>query len=222
MDFATSVNPGWHSTIFPPYFVAGAIFSGFAMVQTLLIIMRKVTNLENYITRLHVDYMNRVIILTGGIVSVAYATEFFVAWYTGSPYENFTYLSVGAATGPYWWAFYALIFCNFVAPIALWFKKIRTDFIYTFIISIIINIGMWFERFDIIVMILSKGHLPSTWSMFQPTFVDIGIFIGTIGFFFVLFLLYARTFPVIAQAEVKTILKGSGENYKKLRDGNHE
>jgi molybdopterin-containing oxidoreductase family membrane subunit len=222
MDFATSVNPGWHSTIFPPYFVAGAIFSGFAMVQTLLIIMRKVTNLENYITRLHVDYMNRVIILTGGIVSVAYATEFFVAWYTGSPYENFTYLSVGAATGPYWWAFYALIFCNFVAPMALWFKKIRTGFIYTFIISIIINIGMWFERFDIIVMILSKGHLPSTWSMFQPTFVDIGIFIGTIGFFFVLFLLYARTFPVIAQAEVKTILKGSGENYKKLRDGNHE
>ena len=127
-------------------------------------LMRKVTNLENYITRLHVDYMNRVIILTGGIVTVAYATEFFMAWYTGSPYENFTYLSIGAATGPYWWAFYALIFCNFVAPLALWFKKIRTDFIYTFIISIIINIGMWFERFDIIVMILSKGHLPSTWS----------------------------------------------------------
>jgi len=216
-DFATSVVPGWHSTIFPPYFVAGAIFSGFAMVQTLLIIMRKVCNLENYITIDHIELMNKVIILTGGIVGGAYIIEYFIAWYSGSAYEDYTYLSFGAATGPYWWAFWALIFCNMIAPITLWWKSMRRNIMWTFILSIIINIGMWFERFDIIVLCLSKGRTPSTWAMFSPTFVDVGIFIGTIGFFFVLFLLYSRTFPVIAQAEVKSILKLSGDRYKNMR-----
>lgn len=222
MDFATSVIPGWHSTIFPPYFVAGAIFSGFAMVQTLLIIVRKVLKLERFITVEHVEYMNMVIILTGGIVAVAYITEFFIAWYSGSDYEDFVYMSWGAATGPYAWAFWALIICNIITPLSLWFKKVRRNLMASFIISIIINIGMWFERFDIIVIDLSRDYLPSSWAMFTPTFVDIGIFIGTIGFFFVLFLLYARTFPVIAQAELKTILKSSGENYKKLREKDGE
>jgi len=217
-DFATSVIPGWHSTVYPPYFVAGAVFSGFAMVQTLLLIMRKVSNLESYITRVHIENMNKVILVTGGIVAVAYLSEFFVGWYTGSSYEDFVYLSVGAATGPYWWAFWALIICNGVIPQLLWIKKIRRNYIWTFIIAIFINIGMWFERFDIIVINLSRGHLPSTWTQFSPTFVDIGIFLGTLGFFFVLFLLYARTFPVIAQAEVKSILKSSGNNYKRERD----
>jgi len=217
-DFATSVIPGWHSTVYPPYFVAGAVFSGFAMVQTLLLIMRKVSNLEAYITRVHIENMNKVILVTGGIVAVAYLSEFFVGWYTGSSYEDFVYLSVGAATGPYWWAFWALIICNGMIPQLLWIKKIRTNYIWTFIIAIFINIGMWFERFDIIVINLSRGHLPSTWTQFSPTFVDIGIFLGTLGFFFVLFLLYARTFPVIAQAEVKSILKSSGNNYKRERD----
>lgn len=216
-DFATSVVPGWHSTIFPPYFVAGAIFSGFAMVQTLLIIMRKVSNLESYITVLHIEYMNKVILLTGGIVTVAYITEYFIGWYSGVPYENYTYLSFGAATGPYWWAFWALITCNLIVPLSLWVKKLRRNIMWTFFVALIINIGMWFERFDIIVVDLSKDRLTSTWAMFQPTFVDIGTFMGTIGFFFVLFLLYARTFPVIAQAEVKTILKTSGEAFKRLR-----
>lgn len=216
-DFATSVVPGWHSTIFPPYFVAGAIFSGFAMVQTLLIIMRKVVHLENYITVLHIEYMNKVILLTGGIVTVAYITEYFIGWYSGTSYENYTYLSFGAATGPYWWAFWALITCNFIVPLTLWVKSLRRNIIWTFLVAGIINIGMWFERFNIIVVDLSKGRTPSGWAMFSPTYVDIGVFIGTIGFFFVLFLLYARTFPVIAQAEVKTILKSSGEKYKKLR-----
>ncbi len=216
-DFATSVVPGWHSTIFPPYFVAGAIFSGFAMVQTLLLIMRKVVNLEDYITVLHVEYMNKVIILTGGIVTIAYITEFFIGWYSGSPYENYTYLSWGAATGPYWWAFWALITCNFIVPLTLWVKKLRRNIMWTFVVALIINTGMWFERFNIIVVDLSHGRTPSSWAMFSPTFVDVGVFIGTIGFFFVLFLLYARTFPVIAQAEVKTILKSSGEKYKRLR-----
>ncbi len=217
-DFATSVIPGWHSTVYPPYFVAGAVFSGFAMVQTLLIVMRKVSNLEAYITRVHIENMNKVILVTGGIVMVAYLSEFFVGWYSGSSYEDFTYLSVGAATGPYWWAFWALILCNGVFPQLLWIKKLRTNYTVSFIMAIIINIGMWFERFDIIVINLSRGHLPSTWTMFEPTFVDVGIFMGTIGFFFVLFLLYARTFPAVAQAEVKSILKSSGDNYKRERD----
>lgn len=215
-DFATSVIPGWHTTIFPPYFVAGAIFSGFAMVNTLLIIMRKVSNLENYITIQHIELMNIVIMITGSIVGVAYITELFVAWYSGVEYEQYAFLN--RATGPYWWAYWAMMSCNVFSPQFMWFPKLRRSIMFSFIISIVVNIGMWFERFVIIVTSLHRDYLPSSWTMFSPTFVDIGIFIGTIGFFFVLFLLYARTFPVIAQAEVKTILKSSGEKYKKLRE----
>jgi len=214
MDFATSVIPGWHTTIFPPYFVAGAIFSGFAMVQTLLIIMRKVVNLESYITIQHIEMMNIVIMLTGSIVGVAYITELFMAWYSGVEYEQYAFLN--RATGPYWWAYLSMMTFNVVSPQLMWFKKLRTSIMFTFILSIIVNTGMWFERFVIIVTSLHRDYLPSSWSMFSPTFVDIGIFVGTIGFFFVLFLLYARTFPVIAQAELKTILKSSGESQKKL------
>jgi Ni/Fe-hydrogenase subunit HybB-like protein len=215
-DFATSVIPGWHTTIFPPYFVAGAIFSGFAMVNTLLIIMRKVSNLENYITIQHIELMNIVIMITGSIVGTAYITELFIAWYSGVEYEQYAFLN--RATGPYWWAYWAMMTCNVFSPQLMWFKKLRTSILFSFFISIVVNIGMWFERFVIIVTSLHRDYLPSSWTMFSPTFVDIGIFVGTIGFFFVLFLLYSRTFPVIAQAEVKTILKSSGDNYKKLRD----
>jgi molybdopterin-containing oxidoreductase family membrane subunit len=215
-DFATSVIPGWHTTIFPPYFVAGAVFSGFAMVNTLLIIMRKVCNLEDYITVQHIELMNIVIMITGSIVGVAYITELFIAWYSGVEYEQFAFLN--RATGPYWWAYWAMMTCNVFSPQFMWFKKLRTSIMFSFFISIIVNIGMWFERFVIIVTSLHRDYLPSSWTMFSPTFVDIGIFIGTIGFFFVLFLLYSRTFPVIAQAEVKTILKSSGERYKKIRE----
>ncbi|MFD2542550.1 NrfD/PsrC family molybdoenzyme membrane anchor subunit [Lacinutrix gracilariae] len=215
-DFATSVIPGWHTTIFPPYFVAGAVFSGFAMVNTLLIIMRKVCNLEDYITLQHIELMNIVIMITGSIVGVAYITELFIAWYSGVEYEQFAFLN--RATGPYWWAYWAMMTCNVFSPQFMWFKKLRTSIMFSFFISIIVNIGMWFERFVIIVTSLHRDYLPSSWTMFSPTFVDIGIFIGTIGFFFVLFLLYSRTFPVIAQAEVKTILKSSGERYKKIRE----
>ncbi|GGD46482.1 NrfD/PsrC family molybdoenzyme membrane anchor subunit [Muriicola marianensis] len=215
-DFATSVIPGWHTTIFPPYFVAGAIFSGFAMVQTLLIIMRKVCNLEAYITVQHIELMNIIIMVTGSIVGCAYITELFIAWYSGVEYEQYAFLN--RATGPYWWAYLLMMSCNVVSPQVMWFKKIRTSIVISFVISIVVNIGMWFERFVIIVTSLHRDYLPSSWTMFSPTFVDIGIFIGTIGFFFVLFLLYARTFPVIAQAEVKSILKSSGSKYKTLRD----
>lgn len=214
-DFATSVIPGWHTTIFPPYFVAGAVFSGFAMVNTLLIIMRKVSNLEDYITIQHIELMNIVIMITGSIVGVAYITELFVAWYSGVEYEQYAFLN--RATGPYWWAYWAMMTCNVFSPQFMWFKRLRTSIMFSFFISIVVNIGMWFERFVIIVTSLHRDYLPSSWTMFSPTFVDIGIFIGTIGFFFVLFLLYARTFPVIAQAEVKTILKSSGDKYKRLR-----
>ena len=215
-DFATSVIPGWHTTIFPPYFVAGAVFSGFAMVNTLLIIMRKVSNLEAYITIQHIELMNIVIMITGSIVGVAYITELFVAWYSGVEYEQYAFLN--RATGPYWWAYWSMMTCNVFSPQFMWSKKLRTSIMFSFIISIVVNIGMWFERFVIIVTSLHRDYLPSSWTMFSPTFIDIGIFTGTIGFFFVLFLLYARTFPVIAQAEVKTILKSSGENYKRARE----
>ena len=215
-DFATSVIPGWHTTIFPPYFVAGAIFSGFAMVNTLLIVMRKVCSLEDYITIQHIELMNIVIMITGSIVGCAYITELFIAWYSGVEYEQYAFLN--RATGPYWWAYWAMMTCNVFSPQFMWIKRLRTSIVFSFVISIVVNIGMWFERFVIIVTSLHRDYLPSSWTMFSPTFVDIGIFLGTIGFFFVLFLLYARTFPVIAQAEVKTILKSSGDNYKKIRD----
>ena len=214
MDFATSLVPGWHSTIYPPYFVAGAIFSGFAMVQTLLLVMRKAMKLEAYVTRKHVEYMNIVIMVTGGIVAVAYATEFFMGWYSGVEYEYYTYMSVGAATGQYSWAFWALIICNILIPAMLWFRPIRTNFFWAWAISIVVNVCMWFERFDIIVVCLHRDYLPSGWTMFYPTWVDVGTFLGTIGIFFTLYLLFARFFPVLAFNELKTILKSSGESYK--------
>ena len=213
MDFATSIIPGWHTTIFPPYFVLGALFSGFAMVETLLIIMRKVVNMESYITIKHIEYMNVIILFTGSLVGVAYITELFMAWYSGVEFEQYAFLN--RATGPYWWAYASMMTCNVVIPQLYWIYKIRTSLVATFILSIFVNIGMWFERFVIIVTSLHRDFLPSSWTMFSPTFIDIGIFLGTIGFFFVLFLLYSRAFPVVAQAELKSILKSSGSEYKK-------
>ena len=212
MDFATSIVPGWHTTIFPPYFVLGALFSGFAMVETLLLIMRKVVSLDAYITIKHIEYMNVIIILTGSLVGTAYMTELFMSWYSGVEFEQYAFLN--RATGPYWWAYAIMMTCNVLTPQLYWIKSIRTSFVATFVISIFINIGMWFERFVIIVTSLHRDYLPSAWTMFSPTFIDIGIFLGTLGFFFTLFLLYSRTFPVIAQAELKTILKSSGSEYK--------
>jgi Ni/Fe-hydrogenase subunit HybB-like protein len=219
MDFATSILPGWHTTIFPPYFVAGAIFSGFAMVLTLVLIMRKVLNLEHYVTVKHVEYMNIVIIVTGSMVGVAYLTELFMSWYSGVEYEQYCFLN--RATGPYWWAYWSMMTCNVISPQLFWFKKIRTSLMWTFVLSIVVNIGMWFERFVIIVPTLCRTFLPSTWNMYHPTFVDLGIFIGTIGMFFTFFLLFARVFPVIAQSELKTIMKSSSEKYKKMAEAGH-
>ncbi|MDA7854471.1 MAG: NrfD/PsrC family molybdoenzyme membrane anchor subunit [Cytophagales bacterium] len=212
MDFATSVIPGWHTTIFPPYFVAGAIFSGFAMVLTLMIVTRKVYKLEDYITIQHLEMMNIVIIITGSIVGVAYLTELFIAWYSGVEAEQYAFLN--RATGPYWWAYAAMMTCNVVSPQLFWFKKIRTNIAATFVLSIVVNIGMWFERFVIIVTSLHRDFLPSSWAMFYPTFVDVGVYVFTFGLFFTCFFLFAKFFPVINMAEVKSIIKTTGEKAK--------
>ena len=212
-DFATSVIPGWHTTIFPPYFVSGAVFSGFAMVLTLLLVMRKVMHLEDYITIKHIEYMNIVIIVTGSIVGVAYITELFISWYSGVEYESYAFLN--RARGKYWWAYAIMMSANVISPQLFWIKKIRTNLIATFILSLVVNTGMWFERFVIIVTSLHRDYLPSSWTMFYPTWTDIGVFIGTLGIFLFLFLLFARYFPVLALNELKTILKANGEKYVK-------
>ncbi len=219
-DFATSVVPGWHTTIFPPYFVAGAIFSGFAMVLTLVLIMRKVLGLEAYVTIKHVEYMNIIIILTGSMVGIAYLTELFMSWYSGVEYEGYAFMN--RATGPYWWAYWSMMTCNVISPQLFWFKKIRRSLIATFILSIVVNIGMWFERFVIIVTSVHRDYMPSAWTMYHPTWVEVGIFVGTIGFFFTAFLLFSRLFPVIALSELKTILKSSGQAQKKAAYANEK
>jgi molybdopterin-containing oxidoreductase family membrane subunit len=208
-DFATSVIPGWHTTIFPPYFVAGAIFSGFAMVLTLMLITREVFDLKEYITIQHIELMNKIIILTGSIVGIAYITEFFIAWYSGVQYEGYAFLNRMA--GPYWWAYWSMMTCNVISPQLLWIKKIRTSVVATFILSIVVNIGMWFERFVIIVTSLHRDYLPSSWVMFSPTIIDVTDYILTFGIFFTLFFLFAKFLPVINMAEVKAVLKGSSE-----------
>jgi Ni/Fe-hydrogenase subunit HybB-like protein len=218
-DFATSVIPGWHTTIFPPYFVAGAIFSGFAMVQTLMVVMRKILNLENYITIGHIEAMNKVILLTGSMVGLAYGTEFFIAWYSGVEYEQYAFIN--RATGPFWWAYWTMITCNVVTPQLFWSRTLRRSTLATFILSIFVNIGMWFERFVIIVTSLHRDYIPSSWAMYEPTIVEIGIFIGTFGLFFTLFFLFAKFMPTIAVAEIKAIMKTSSEKYKKLANDEH-
>ena len=213
-DFATSVIPGWHTTIFPPYFVAGAVFSGFAMVLTLLIITRKVLNLEAYITLKHFDNMAKILLTTGMIVGFAYTTEFFIAvWYSGNPYERFTFLN--RAFGPYAWAYWTMMFCNVIVPQAFWFRKLRRNVPFLFVASIFVNIGMWFERFNIVVTSLHRDYLPSSWSHYVPSLVEVGIFIGSFGLFFTCFLLFIRFAPVIAVHEVKHTLheqRGTGHH----------
>ena len=219
MDFASAILPGWHTTIFPPYFVAGAIFSGFAMVQTLLIIARKAMKLENFITVSHIENMNKVLIATGSIVALAYMTEMFMSWYSGNEYEHYAFMN--RATGPYWWAYVIMITCNVFSSQLLWIKKLRTNLIFTFFLSIVINIGMWFERFVIIVTSLHRDFLTSSWTMYKPTIVEYGLIIGTLGIFFTAFLLFIRIFPVISIAEVKSILK-TGSRNKPKGDSGHE
>ena len=204
-DFATSVIPGWHTTIFPPYFVAGAIFSGFGMVATLLVVARKVMNYENYITIGHLDAMTKIIMVTGTIVGIAYITEFFIAWYSGNIYEQYAFTN--RMFGPYWWAYWSMMTCNLIAPQVFWFRWARTTPWFIFIMSIVVNVGMWFERFVIIVTSLHRDYLPSSWVMYSGSLTEIGLFLGTFGIFFTCFFLFAKFLPVINMAEVKSILR---------------
>ncbi len=215
MDFATSVIPGWHTTIFPPYFVAGAIFSGFAMVLTLMLITRVVYKLEDYITLEHIEMMNIIILVTGSVVGIAYITEFFIAWYSGVEYEQYAF--VNRMSGQYWWAYWSMMTCNVISPQLFYFKKIRTSFVMTFFLSIVVNIGMWFERFVIIVTSLHRDYLPSSWLYFTPTLWDIMCYVFTFGLFFTFFFLFAKVCPVINMAEVKAILKDSNSTVYKGR-----
>ena len=203
-DFAVSQLPGWHTTIFPPYFVAGAIFSGFGMVLTLLIPVRSLCGLQEVITMRHIELMGKVILATGSIVGYAYASEFFIAYYSGNPYELFTFKN--RAFGPYWWAYWIMISCNVISPQLFWFKKVRNNLVIVFILSIFVNIGMWFERFVIVVTSLHRDFLPSNWGYYSPTMVDILTFVGTFGLFMTLFLLFLRFVPLIAIAEVKSVI----------------
>jgi Ni/Fe-hydrogenase subunit HybB-like protein len=205
-DFATSLVPGWHTTIFPPYFVAGAIYSGFGMVLTLLLITRQTMHLDRYITTNHLEAMAKVILLTGSLVGYAYATEFFNAWYSGNVYERFHFIN--RATGPYAWCFYLMVLCNVLTPQVFWWKRARRNIPVLFVASILINVGMWFERFVIIVVGLHRNFLPSAWGMFYPTVFDIGILVGVFGLFFTLFLLFIRALPMIAMWEVKGVSNG--------------
>jgi Ni/Fe-hydrogenase subunit HybB-like protein len=203
MDFATSVVPGWHATLFPPYFVAGAVFSGFGMVLTLLIVTRSVMRLERYITVEHFDAMAKILLLTGSIVGFSYATEFFSAWYGGNVYERYTF--VNRMTGPYAWCFWTMVGCNVIAPQTLWARAVRRCVPALLVLSVLVNVGMWFERFVIIVTSLHRGYLPSTWTMYRPTIVEVGTLVGSFGLFFTCFLLFIRVLPMIAMWEVKAV-----------------
>ncbi len=204
-DFATSIVPGWHTTIFPPYFVAGAIFSGFGMVQTLMVVTRSAFKLQNLITIGHMEAMAKVVILTGSMVGLAYATEFFIAWYSGNLFEQFAFIN--RAFGPYWWTYFIMVTCNVVSPQLFWFKKVRTSMTITFILSIFVNIGMWFERFVIIMTSLARDYLPSAWALYNPTMIELGTLIGTFGIFFTCFFAFAKFLPVVNMFEVKTLIK---------------
>jgi len=207
-DFAVSLIPGWHATLFPPYFVAGAIYSGFAMVLTLLIPLRAVYGLKGMITERHLDAMAKVMLATGLIVFYGYLMEAFVAWYSASYYEGFVIWN--RMTGPYWWALWSLVFCNGVVPQLLWLKKVRTTPAILFVISLIVNVGMWLERYVIVVTSLHRDYLPSSWGMYAGTEWDWAIYIGTIGLFLTLFYLFIRVLPMISIFEIRELVHRTG------------
>ena len=203
-DFAIAILPGWHTTIFPPYFVAGAIYSGFAMVLTLAIPIRAVYGLQDFITMRHLNNMAKVMLVTGLIVAYGYATEAFISWYSADKFEGF--VPINRATGPYWWTYWLLILCNVITPQVLWFKRMRSSTVGLFIVALIINTGMWLERFVIVVTSLHRDFLTSAWGNYNPTIWDWGTFIGTIGLFLSLLFLFLRFLPMISIAEMRAIL----------------
>ncbi len=205
-DFASSVVPGWHTTIFPPFFVVGAIFSGFAMVMTLMIIIRKIYKFQDYVTDSHLDAIARILVFISLIMATAYLTETFVAWYSGNQYEAFLQFK-NRITGKYAFEFWAMFICNALIPQLFWSKKIRHNLTLAFIISLLINLGMWYERYIIIVTSLSRTYLPSAWANYSPSYIEVGLFFGTMGLFIAAILLFFRFIPMIAIHEVKSVLK---------------
>ncbi len=210
-DFAVSIIPGWHTTIFPPYFVAGAIFSGFAMVVTVLVFVRKIFDLQHIITLDHLEKMNKVILATGMMVGYAYAMEFFIAWYSGVQVETFVFIN--RALGPYAWAYWIMVSCNVIFPQFFWIKKFRRSIPVMMVIVILVNVGMWFERFVITVTSLNRDFLPSSWAYYTPTFFDAGILIGSFGLFFTLVILFTKSLPVVSISEVKAVADGAQPTY---------
>jgi len=206
-DFAVSIMPGWHTTIFPPYFVAGAIFSGFAMVVTVLVVVRKIFDLQNIITMDHLEKMNKVILATGMMVGYAYAMEFFIAWYSGVQAEQFVFIN--RAIGPYAWAYWIMVSCNVIFPQLFWFRKLRRSIPVMMVVVILVNVGMWFERFVITVTSLSRDYLPSSWAYYTPTLYDAGILLGSFGLFFTLVILFTKSLPVVSISEVKAVADGA-------------
>ncbi|OIP63026.1 MAG: hydrogenase [Ignavibacteria bacterium CG2_30_36_16] len=210
-DFAVSIVPGWHTTIFPPYFVAGAIFSGFAMVVTVLIFVRKIFDLEKIITLNHLEKMTKVILATGLMVGYAYGMEFFIAWYSGVQVEQFVFIN--RAFGPYAWAYWIMVSCNVIIPQLFWIKKIRRSIPAMLVIVILVNVGMWFERFVITVTSLHRDFLPSSWGYYTPTIYDIGILLGSFGLFFTLVILFTKALPVVSISEIKAVAEGAQPNH---------
>ena len=219
-DFAVSVEVGWHTTIFPPYFVVGAIFSGFAMVLTLVVIMRRFYKMNDFITDSHIDAVCRVLIFISLIMGTAYITEIFVAWYSGNPYEMYMFFK-NRLTGEYAVQFWIMFISNAIVPQLFWFKKMRRSMLVVFVVSIIINIGMWFERYNIIVTSLSRDYLPSSWVSYSPTIIEIGFFLGTVGLFVTGVLLFFRFIPMIAISELKSVAKFD-KPLKNKKHANHE
>ena len=203
-DFAVSQVPGWHTTIFPPYFVAGAIFGGFAMVATIIIPVRRLFGLQDLITPRHLENMAKIMLATGMMVGYAYAIEFFMAWYSGNAFESFTF--VNRALGPYAWAYWIMISCNVLIPQLFWSRRLRRNLSVMWLVAVLVNVGMWFERFVIIVTSLSRDYLPSAWGLYAPTWVEILTLIGSFGLFLTLFLIFMRFAPIVAMAEVKTVM----------------
>jgi len=203
-DFAVGIEPGWHSTIFPPFFVVGAIFSGFAMVMTLMVIIRKAYHLTDYITDNHMDAIARILIFISLIMGTAYITEVFVAWYSGNEYELFTFFR-NRITGQYTVQFWIMVICNAIIPQLFWFKKVRRNWVLLLVVSLSINVGMWFERFNIVITSLTRDYLPSNWAPYTPTAIDIGVYVGTLGMFIIGILLFIRYIPIMAISELKGV-----------------
>ena len=224
-DFATSIVPGWHTTIFPPYFVAGAIFGGFAMVLTILLPSRLLyPQLDDLVTRQHVDKMAKIILLTGTIVGYAYLIELFMAYYGANKFEMFTFFQARMGIGNsgwYSWAYYVMMFCNVISPQLFWIKSMRTNYIAVFIVCMFVNVGMWFERFVIIVTSLAQDFLPSSWHHYSPSWVEIWTFVGTFGIFLSLFLLFMRFLPMICMFEVKLVTPAADPHHPETKEAKH-